>query len=367
MNKIIYLDAAATSLKPESVIEAESDFLRNRYANAGRGICARAAGVDEMVAKSRERVAGFINADARQIVWTGGATDALNRVRHILGAIHKKPIVAVSDLDHHSARLPWMAAADAGLAEIRVMKLDSDFNIDAASVPYADIMVLSAMSNVLGVAQNVEGIVRAARAKNPGVIVIVDAAQYAAHLPIDVRRWDCDFLAFSGHKIGADTGLGVMYVKDPDGFQPDRFGGGMVARVGEHDITFNPAPEKFEAGTLPLTQIAGVGPAIDYLQVHLVNLDLIKYMYDRLQKMPRVKILSPRDASLISFVIDGMHVLDFGALVGARGVCLRVGNMCATWICRALGIAGSARISVGPWNTMDDMRAAADIIEGVLK
>ncbi len=366
MNKIIYLDAAASSLKPDAVIDAESDFLRNKYANAGRGVCARAAGADEMVTRARDAVAAFINAKPQQIVFTSGATDGLNRVRDILKNV-AHPMVAVSDLDHHSARLPWMAAHLAGTVDLTVMPLDSQYNIDVTKIPYADIMVITAMSNVMGVAQNVAEIVRAAREKNPNVVTIVDAAQYAAHASIDVRAWDCDFMCFSGHKIGADTGIGVMYIKNPEKYAPDKFGGGMVSRVMTDEIIFSPAPEKFEAGTLPLTQIAGLPFAIDNAKSRPAAADLVKYMYDRLAKMPRVRILTQPDAALISFIVDGMHVLDFGALVGAHGVCLRVGNMCATWIHRALGVDGSIRISPGFWNTIEDMRQTADIIENVVK
>lgn len=366
MNKIIYLDAAASSLKPDSVIDAESDFLRNKYANSGRGVCSRTAWVDEMVSNARAAVGDFINAKPQQIVFTSGATDGLNRVRNILKDV-PHPVVAVSDLDHHSARLPWMDAHLAGVADLTVMSLDSQYNIDVSRIPRADIMVITAMSNVIGVTQDVSEIVRAAREKNPNVITIVDAAQYAAHASVDVCAWDCDFMCFSGHKIGADTGIGVMYIKNPEKYLPDKFGGGMVSRVMDDEIIFSAPPEKFEAGTLPLTQIVGMPFAIDNIKSNPADSNLVKYMYDRLAKMPRVKILTRPDAALISFVVDGMHVLDFGALAGAHGVCLRVGNMCATWIHRALGVDGSIRISPGFWNTIDDMRRTADIIENMVK
>lgn len=369
MNKIIYLDAAASSLKPESVISAEVDFLHNKYANAGRGICARAAAVDDMVARSRERVARFMNASARQIVFTSGTTDGMNRIANILTSrAPRAAVVAVSDLDHHSARMPWEDAARMGRVQIAVCPLDKNFDIDAARIPSADIIVITAMSNVMGAPQDVAKIVRAARAKNPNVISIVDAAQYVAHMPIDAAAWDADFICFSGHKIGADTGVGIMYVKNPDVFAPDKTGGGMVRKIaGIGEWTLMDAPEKFEAGTLPLTQIAGLSPAIDELEKSRPDLNLIKYMYDELAQLPRVRLITNRDAALLTFVVDGMHVLDFGALIGARDVCLRVGNMCATWIHRAIGVAGTIRISVGPWNTMDEMRAVADMIKDIVK
>ncbi len=367
MNKIIYLDAAATALKPQSVISAESDFLQNKYANAGRGICPRAAAVDSMVSAARGHVAKFIGARDDNIVFTSGATDALNRVVNIIMRSRKnRPMrIAVSDLDHHSARMPWMVAAG---TEIIVIPLNENFDIDISQIPAADVIVITAMSNVFGRPQNVGDIIRAARKKNPNVISIVDAAQYIAHLPINIGDWDCDFMCFSGHKIGSDTGIGVMYIKNPGDFSPDKFGGGMVNKITDNnELIYNIAPERFEAGTLPLTQIAGLPHAIDACRSWNCGGELIGHLYNQMLKIPRVNLLSAPGASLITFTIDNMHVLDFGAIMGAHNVCLRVGNMCATWAHRALGVSGSARISAGPWNTIDEMNTVADIIKDVVK
>ena len=379
MNNIIYLDSAASALKSESVIAAECDFLRHDYANAGRGICARASNVDDMVANARERVAPFINARPDQIVFTSGTTDGMNRIVHIIndcvcGTGIKNKTVMVSDLDHHSARLPFELLYDSDLCKIVLCPMDDKYNLMCSDLPRADVFVITAMSNVMGVAQDVAGLIAAKKKKNPDVITVVDAAQYVVHDEIDVQKWDCDFMCFSAHKIGADTGLGIMYMKNPERWvSPDKFGGGMISKITgsavEHNVMFQweNAPAKFEAGTLPLTQIIGLPAAIDYLSANRPDLDLIKYLYDRLSKNPRIKIITPRDATLLTFYVDGMHILDFGALVGARGLCLRVGNMCASWIHRALGVAGTARISVGSMNTMNDVMRAADIIESVVK
>ena len=379
MNNIIYLDSAASALKPESVIAAECDFLRHDYANAGRGICARASNVDDMVAKARARAAQFINARPDQIVFTSGTTDGMNRIVHVINdcvcrAGIKNKTVMVSDLDHHSARLPFELLYDSDLCKIVLCPMDDKYNLMCSDLPRADVFVITAMSNVMGVAQDVAGLIAAARRKNPDVITVVDAAQYVVHDEIDVQKWDCDFMCFSAHKIGADTGLGIMYMKNPERWvSPDKFGGGMISKITgsavEHNVMFQweNAPAKFEAGTLPVTQIIGLPAAMDYLSANRPDLDLIKYLYDRLSENARIKIITSRDAALLTFYIDGMHILDFGALVGARGLCLRVGNMCASWIHKALGVAGTARISVGSTNTMDDAVRAADIIESVVK
>ena len=379
MNKIIYLDAAASALKHESVIRAEVDFLQNGYANAGRGICARAAAVDDMIARAREDVARFINARPDQIVFTSGTTDGMNRIVHIIndracGAGMKNKTVMVSDLDHHSARLPFELLYDSDMCKIVLCPMDEKYNLMCSDLPRADVFVITAMSNVMGAPQDVAGLVAAARKKNPDVITVVDAAQYVVHNEIDVQKWDCDFMCFSAHKIGADTGLGIMYIKNPERWvSPDKFGGGMISKItgsaAEHQVLFQweNAPAKFEAGTLPLTQIIGLPAAIDYWSANRPDLDLIKYLYDRLSGNPRIKVITPRDSALFTFYVPGMHMLDFGALVGARGLCLRVGNMCASWIHKVLDVGGTARVSVGPWNTIDDVQQAADIIETVVR
>ncbi|MBQ6027594.1 MAG: aminotransferase class V-fold PLP-dependent enzyme [Alphaproteobacteria bacterium] len=390
MNKIIYLDAAATMQKPDCVIGAEVDFLRNSYANAGRGICTRAVAVDDMVAATRRRVAEFINADANQVVFTSGATDGLNRVVNILTRqpwYAEMSTFAVSDIDHHSARLPWQELMyDGHIRKMFKCELDENFDINPNSVPKTDFLVITAMSNVLGRSQDVRAIIAAARRKNPDVVTIVDASQYVVHEKIDVKEWDCDFLVFSGHKIGADTGVGILYIRDSKKLFPDKFGGGMVLRVGgiesatkgsggalfyennpDLNLILNESPEMWEAGTLPLSQIAGLTPAIDYLEKHRPNLDLIKYAYDELEKIPKVKILTTRDAAILSFVVDGMHPLDVGALIGANDICVRAGNMCAAWIHTRMGIPGSIRISVGSQNTIDDINKTIDVINKIVK
>ena len=369
MKKFVYVDAGASWLKPQSVVEIQAEFLRKFYANAGRGICARAGHVDDLIAASRAAVSDFIGAGAENIVWTSGTTDGFNRIVNILKNTRpgKKLTVAVSDLDHHSARLPWEMWAQGDGVRLVVMPLTKNFNIDTKRIPKVDVMVITAMSNVLGVAQKVGAIIDAARKQNPKVITIVDAAQYVAHSKLDVRKIDCDFLCFSGHKIGADTGVGVLYIKNPDDWMPDKFGGGMVNRITDSKIVLNKSPEKFEAGTLPITQIIGMPAAIKAFEKWDGGHDLVSFVYDELSKVKNIKIISSRNACMVTLVPKDMHVLDFGAIVGAHNVCMRVGNMCASWIHKKLGVDGSARISFGPWNTTDDAKYVVDVIKNVVK
>lgn len=367
MNKFVYMDAAASYLKPQSVVESEVEFLTKKYANAGRGVCARVADVDSMIKSVRETVASFINADVENVVFTSGATDCFNRIVNILKAtpnmFSENTICAGSDLDHHSLRGPF---ENAGVNFV-VCPLDNELNIDSSALPFCDVLLITAMSNVLGVRQDIEKIIKSARKQNPNVITVVDAAQYVVHGDIDVKKWDCDFLCFSGHKIGADTGVGVMYIKNPGRFNVDKLGGGMVAKIVDKDWILEPVPYRFESGTLPITQIIGMRVAIQELKSHRPDLSLIEYMFDELSENKRIKMLSKHDSSILSFVIDDMHVFDFGTLVSAHDICLRVGNMCASWIHKYLGVDGSVRLSVGGWNTMDDAKYVVDVINGIVK
>ncbi len=362
MNKIIYLDAAASYLKPQSVIDAQVDFLTNHYANSGRGICKRADYTDIMLRNARECVAEFIGADTENVVFTSGTTAGMNLIAKMLN-LSSEMRVGVSDLDHHSARLPFVMTG----ANIIVCPLDDALNIDVYNIPCVDVLVITAMSNVIGVAQDVQKIISAAKQKNPNVITVIDAAQFVVHNKIDVKNWDCDFLCFSGHKIGADTGIGVLYIKNPNMFHPVVFGGGMVNKIVGDDILFNCAPDIFEAGTLPLTQIAGMGVAIKNIIDNRPDLSLIRYLYDELSSIDKIKIISKRDSVLLSFVVTDMHVLDVGTLIGAHNVCVRAGNMCASWIHKYLGIDGSIRISVGGYNTIDEIKDVVKVIKDIVQ
>ena len=383
MNKIIYLDAAASALKTDAVIAAEVDFLQYKYANAGRGVCARVSAVDDMVARTRADVAKFINAKCDEnIVFTGGTTDAMNRIARLIddafsvdGDSIKNKTIMVSDLDHHSARLPFECIVGRRGCKIVLCPVNAENNLDYSNVARADVFVITAMSNVFGGRQDVARLVAAAREKNPDVITVVDAAQYVVHENIDVEKWDCDFMCFSAHKIGGDTGLGVMYVKNPDYWMsPDKFGGGMVARItgaapdNQCRIQWEPAPARFEAGTLPLTQIAGLGAAITEWTPRC-GADVMRRIRQGLDSMPRVKIYTAPDAAILTFSVDGIHPLDFGAMCGARGLCMRVGNMCASWAMRMIDAptGGVARLSAGPWNTIEDADRALEIIGEVIK
>jgi cysteine desulfurase/selenocysteine lyase len=361
---MIYADAAASALKFESVIAAQLDFIRNHYANEGRGICKRAAYADDMVVSTRKKVADFTGAKDSQIVFTSGSTDGLNRISRMLN-LTPESVVAVSDLDHHSARLPFEELARLGKCKIWVCPLTVQGNIDPDALRercgHGDVaaVVITAMSNVLGVPQNLPELIKACG----DAITIVDAAQYASHEKMNANDFGCDFLVYSAHKLGADTGLGILYMKDADKWPPVNFGGGMVTSVDGHEWVIGHGVDKHEAGTLPLSQIAGLAGALETFNVQ----SLTDKMRAELEKIPGIIILSPIGASLVSFVSDKLSPLDVGALLGARDICVRAGNMCASWIHKHLGIKGSVRISFGPWNTPEDVAEIAAALRQVFR
>ena len=369
----IYVDAAASALKSRNVISSEMNFLSTEYANAGRGICARATHVDDLITEARNTVANFIGASSPdQIIFTSGTTDGMNRIAKILdvnSVVGNTETILVSDIDHHSARMPFEELCHDGKCRISVCKIDDEFNIIPEK---CDVFIITAMSNVLGNAQNVKKIIADARKLNPSVITIVDAAQYVAHEKINVTDWDCDFLCFSGHKIGADTGIGVMYIKK-DRWDPDKFGGGMIASItgslatNDSHWTLHASPAKFEAGTLPITQIIGLNAAINELKTPNQETEhLTRILRSKLSENKHIKFISPEKSHLLTFTLDNMHALDFGAMVGAHNVCLRVGHMCASWLHKYLNIDHTIRISLGPWNTESEIHSLIDIINNVI-
>ena len=371
MKDIIYMDAAASSLKPNDVIRAQVDFLENKYANSGRGICKRSIEVDNIILNVRAKVSNFIGTSADHIVFTSGATDGLNRVVRILdnsNFINYNSNLAVSDLDHHSARLPWHILSGKKKLNINLFKLDNNFNLITDNLDKVDIAVITAMSNVLGNKQDVKNIVKKIKQINPNVITIVDACQYVIHCPINVKEWNCDFLCFSGHKIGSDTGVGILYIKEPLRWNLDNFGGGMVNSINGLNINFVQDISRYEAGTLPLTQIIGLGVAIDEIDLNSKILEYSNYFYNNLKNIPRIKLLSKENSYILSFVIDDMNCLDFGSYLSSHNICIRVGNMCASWLHKYLGYnSGSVRISLGFWNTQDEIDYTIDVIDKVLK
>jgi selenocysteine lyase/cysteine desulfurase len=358
----IYADSAASALKPDIILNTELDFVNNYYANSGRGLCYRAMRTDKMVDDARISVAEFMNAAPEQIIFTHGATDGLNRIANMLN-LKSDDVVIVSNIDHHSARLPFEKLARQGRCKIEVCPLTENMDIDFKWLQQrigrggVRAAVITMMSNVIGRAQQLPQL---------DTFTILDCAQYVVHSDTDVKKLDCDALVFSAHKIYGGTGLGILYLKNPELFESDFIGGGTVSKVYDHDWELVSGVERFEAGTLPLVQISGLPAALKYSKEsreYVAN--LTQKLYSKISELPNIEMISKPESSLVSFNINGVSALDVGAKLGVSKICVRAGTHCASWIHNVLDINGSVRISLGAWNDETDVENISDKIKGI--
>ncbi len=378
---MIYLDNAATTPCAKYVREA----MESAY--DGFGTVHRSFHVDAEMTTSafenaRFKVAGFINADNREIAFTSGTTDSLNIVaRGLEGLLDKGDEIMVTQMDHHSNLVPWIALAGYTDAVVKVVPIDKHGNIDREAYrellnERTKIVAFPIVSNVLGTRNDVEGLTR--EAHEVGAIVIADAAQSIAHYRHNVRKMDVDFMAFSGHKMYGPTGVGVLYVKDIDLMEPSAFGGGMPSLDVDLD-TLKPSfmwsmeTRMLEVGTPPIAQVIGLGAAVDYIQCgvterrirEVTEKNLTQYAYERLSELD-VRILGggyKYRAPIISFVVEGVHPHDMGTYLSDAGIAVRAGTHCARPLHRALDCnEGSVRASFNFLNDCSDIDALCEHI-----
>jgi cysteine desulfurase / selenocysteine lyase len=371
-----YLDTAASAQKPASVIDAMNNFYRTEYANVHRGIYSLAEHATEHYEKVRHDVARFINAQsAQEIVFTRGTTESINLVAQTWGRHNIKAgdAVVITALEHHANLLPWQQLCNEKQAELKVIPVLLDGTLDEQIAfqlidKGTKLVAVAHSSNFLGTHIDVKKIARLAHAV--GALCLVDAAQSVAHQTLDVQDLDCDFLAFSGHKMYGPTGIGVLYGKKYllDGMPPYQYGGGMVYEADYHLAVWQKTPKKFEAGTPPIAQVIGLGSAVEFLQTmdrqavakqeSLLCLQLI----EALEKIPKVKILGPvselkRQGHLVSFIVEGIHPHDVAAYVDRFGVCIRAGHQCAQPLARRLNLEAAVRASFGCYSRAEDVEA----------
>ena len=375
-----YLDNAATTHKPQSVIDAISDCYRRGYAPIHRGIYPLAESASAAYETARKKVAAFINAAApERVVFTRSATEAINMVAQGWARQRLRPgeRVWVTRMEHHSNFLPWQRVCAERGAELRVIELDEDgsLEIDKAAGLFnkrTRLIALCHVSNALGRVNPVNEICDLAAARN--IPVLVDAAQSAAAMPLDVQKMNCDFLAFSAHKIYGPTGIGVLYAKRErlEQTQPLLLGGGMVDEVHDDDYTASSIPARFEAGSPNLAAAVGLAAAVDYLsavgmrrvQAHLG--DLAAAAVAALSRLSFVKILPAVDiprSSIVSFTMPGVHPHDIAQIAADHAVALRAGHHCCRPLMRCLGIDATARASFAWYNDADDIDALAAALE----
>ena len=368
---LVYLDNAATTQKPESVIQAMVDYYRRDNANVHRGAHAlsdRATGAFE---GARRKVANFLNApDARQILWTRGTSEAINLVAASWGRSQLQPgdRILVSAMEHHSNIVPWqMVAAERG-ATVEAIPVDTTGTLDLQALQgmldaRVRMVAVGHVSNALGTINPVAEIARMAHAA--GALVFVDGAQAIAHWPVDVQALDCDFYAFSAHKLFGPTGIGVLYGRRTvlEAMPPYQGGGEMIESVSFAGTTYNQLPYKFEAGTPDIAGAVGLGAAIDYVN----SLDregaarheeaLLVYAQKKAQAVSGLTLVGTahHKTGVMSFNLDGVHPADLGTLLDQQGVAVRTGNHCAQPIMDQYRIPGTVRASFSFYNTFDDV------------
>ena len=370
---ITYLDSGATTQKPIQVIKAVEEFYQKYNANPHRGAYSLSVEATEQYENTRTKIAKFINAKHREeIIFSKNATESLNLIAYSYGLdnLKKDDEVVISIMEHHSNLVPWQKMTKQTGSKLNYMYINENYEIPDEEIENkitdkTKIVGITHVSNVLGTINNVKKIIKYAHKK--GAIVIVDASQSIPHMKIDVQDLDADFLVFSGHKMLAPLGIGVLYGKREilNKMTPFLMGGDMIEYVYEQDTTFAPLPNKFEAGTQNVEGVIGLGAAIDYIEnlgydkIQEIEHEVISYARQELSKLDYLTLYTtPNEenhSSVISFNIKGVHPHDVASILDSEGVCVRSGNHCAQPLMRFLGIDSTCRASFYIYNTKEDV------------
>lgn len=377
---LVYLDSAASTLKPQVVIDEITHYYHDLSVNIHRGIYDEAYEATRLYEETRESVARFINASSEEIVFTRGATASLNLVASSYGAqLSEGDEIITSELEHHSSVLPWQVIANKTKAKLVYVPLNSEGRITTEAFKKVltfktKVVALTYKSNVMGYVTPLEEIIPLAH--NVNAVVVVDAAQAAPHHKIDVKKLDVDFLAFSGHKMLGPTGVGVLYGKQDllNSIEPTEFGGEMNEEVNKDSSVWKDAPYKFEAGTMPIASVIALKKAVEYLEN--VGLDTIEnhtkrirnYAYQQLKKIDGIEIYNPNsDSSIIAFNIKNVHPHDAASFFAEKKVALRAGHHCAQLIIKWLGIEACLRASFYLYNTYEDADIFVQTVKAAVK
>ena len=366
---LVYLDNGATTQKPRCVVDAMTDEYLNVNANVHRGVHYLSQQATELHEAARETVRRFVNArSTAEIIFTRGTTESINLVASSFGQafLHDGDEVILTAMEHHSNIVPWQLLQARTRIVIKVCPLTDEGRLDLEALeglfsPRTRLLSCTYVSNVLGTINPVADIIRMAH--DHQVPVLIDAAQAAPHLPLDVQALDCDFLAFSGHKVYGPTGVGVLYGKETllDQMPPYMGGGEMIGKVSFEHTTWNQLPYKFEAGTPDYVATTGLARALDYVSaigfpaIMEHEQELTRYARQRLMEIPAMRIFGPSDDSVISFLVGNIHHLDLGTLLDRLGIAVRTGHHCAEPLMHLLGIEGTVRASFAIYNTKEEV------------
>ncbi|MFB6241407.1 MAG: aminotransferase class V-fold PLP-dependent enzyme [Candidatus Nanosalina sp.] len=371
---LAYLDSAATSQKPEKVIEAVENFYSQKNSNAGRGLYKLAEDATKAYKNSRKKVAEFIGAEKNEVVFVRNTTEAENLLADSLDFSGE---IVLSEMAHHSEQLPWRRKAEKEEKNIEYLETeDGKISLDSAREKISEetgLVAISHISNVFGAENPVEKISEIAHENN--AIVVLDAAQSAPHMPLDVEKLDVDFLCFSGHKMLGPTGIGVLYGRKKllEDLKPYQVGGGMINKVEKDSVSYADVPEKFEAGTPNIAGAEGLAAAVEYLEdigmdrIHRHDRELVEKMIEGLEKIGGIEVVSPRDANLVSFTAEYAHPHDVAEVLSQSGVAVRGGHHCAQPQMEELGLTGTTRASPYIYNTEDDVEKLLEAVKEVEK
>ena len=369
--KMIYFDSGATTQKPKCVIDAISDFYSNHYATVHRGIYELSVYSTDLYDAARLKVKQFINAKTEEeIIFTRGTTDSINLVARALslGYLKQGDEIIVTQMEHHSNLVPWQMVCQVTGSVLKAVPINEKAELDLEEYKKllsdrTRVLAVGHIANSTGTINPVKEMIKLAKEKN--ALTLVDGAQAAAHLKVDVQDLDCDFYAFSGHKVYGPTGIGILYGKRDilEKIPPVHGGGDMIEHVELYSSTYQKPPLKFEAGTPMIAEVIGLKPALDYLdelgreEIFSYEKKLTDYATEEMKKIPGLKIIgqAKEKGSLISFIMDKIHPLDLGTLLDTRHIALRTGHHCAQPTMQKFDIPGTARISFGIYNDMEEV------------
>ncbi|MEW6302006.1 MAG: cysteine desulfurase [Verrucomicrobiota bacterium] len=381
---LVYFDNAATSQKPVAVLDAVRRYYERDNANVHRGIHELSNRATEAYENARARTAAFINArEAAEVIFTRGTTEGINLVANTWALDHLKPgdTVLLSELEHHSNLVPWQMVAQRTGAKLAFIPITGDegtldlSQLDELLASGVKLLSVTHVSNSMAVVNPVAEI--CAKARKHGVITVIDAAQSAGHLPLDVQAIGCDFLAFSGHKICGPTGIGVLYGRREllQNLSPYQGGGEMISKVEYFHTEYNVPPHRFEAGTPHISGAVGLHAALDYLdgigrdRIFAHDQELAEYCVEQLRAFKGIRIFGPKQgrAGLVSFVLPNAHALDVATMVDQKGVALRAGHHCNQPLMAKLGVPATLRASFYFYNTKDEVDRFIEVLRQVQK
>ncbi len=381
--KLVYLDSASTSQKPKTVINSIKHFYENTNANIHRGIYCLSEQATKKYNDSRKIIAKFINADSNEIIFTKNTTESINllscSIKNLIS--QGKNEILLTEMEHHSNLVPWQQFTKKHNFKLKFIPITENFELDYSKAEKlitekTAILSVTHISNVFGTINNVERLIKSAKKKN--VLTIVDVAQSIPHTKIDAKKIDCDFLVYSGHKVFAPLGIGILYGKKEllNKMDPFQFGGGMIQSVSYESSTWKNSPEKFEAGTQNIAGAIALAESIRYIEgIGFENIqshekELLKYVLEKLSRIDGIKIYSPgqeKSSAIVSFNLKKIHPHDVASIVDEDEIAIRAGHHCCMPLMKKLGIPGTCRISISIYNSKHDIDRLIESLNKVNK